>query len=118
MRTPRTRSLERHGRMLEGCKKKVTVAEAAVALALSLGYTHIDTAIGYNNQLGIAKALKASPRPRDSYFVIRSNPLPALPAGRSSWLPLNASSGWRAAFAGLALPAGLGHSPPLEPSAA
>ena len=51
-----------------------TVAEAAVALALSLGYTHIDTAIGYNNQLGIARALKASPRPRDSYFLTSKIP--------------------------------------------
>jgi len=51
-----------------------TVAEAAVTLALSLGYTHIDTAIGYNNQLGIAKALKASSRPRDSYFVTSKIP--------------------------------------------
>ena len=46
-----------------------TVAEAAVTLALSLGYTHVDTAIGYANQAGIAKALKASTRPRSSYFV-------------------------------------------------
>ena len=44
-------------------------AGAAVTLALSLGYTHVDTAIGYDNQIGIAQALKASPRPRDSYFV-------------------------------------------------
>ena len=28
-----------------------TVAEAATSLALSLGYTHIDTAIGYGNQV-------------------------------------------------------------------
>jgi diketogulonate reductase-like aldo/keto reductase len=30
-----------------------TVAGEATALALSLGYTHIDTAIGYKNQVGI-----------------------------------------------------------------
>eukprot|EP01046_Picozoa_sp_COSAG06_P007445 COSAG06_NODE_364_length_16784_cov_21.917231_4_plen_410_part_00 len=51
-----------------------TVAEAAVALALTLGYTHIDTAIGYDNQVGIAKALKASTRPRESYFVTSKIP--------------------------------------------
>ena len=51
-----------------------SVAEAAVALALSLGYTHIDTAIGYDNQEGIARALKASSRPRSSYFLTSKIP--------------------------------------------
>jgi diketogulonate reductase-like aldo/keto reductase len=32
-----------------------SVAEAATKLALDLGYTHIDTALGYKNQLAIAK---------------------------------------------------------------
>jgi diketogulonate reductase-like aldo/keto reductase len=51
-----------------------TVAGAATSLALSLGYTHIDTAIGYNNQVGIGKALKASPRERGSYFITSKIP--------------------------------------------
>jgi len=51
-----------------------TVAGEATALALSLGYTHIDTAIGYKNQVGIGKALKASSRPRDSYFITSKIP--------------------------------------------
>ena len=46
-----------------------TVAEAATTLALSLGYTHIDTAWVYKNAAGIGKALAASPRPRSSYFI-------------------------------------------------
>jgi len=51
-----------------------SVAEAATTIALGLGYTHIDTALGYRNQEGIAKALKASPRPRDSYFITSKIP--------------------------------------------
>merc|ERR1712086_1230896 len=51
-----------------------TVAGEATALALSLAYTHIDTAIGYKNQVGIGKALKASSRPRDSYFITSKIP--------------------------------------------
>merc|ERR1719157_491080 len=33
-----------------------TVAEYSTSLALDLGYTHIDTALGYDNQVGIATA--------------------------------------------------------------
>jgi hypothetical protein len=33
-----------------------------------------DTALGYNNQVGIGKALKASSRPRDSYFITSKIP--------------------------------------------
>lgn len=51
-----------------------TVAEAAVADALALGYTHIDTALVYGNQEGIAKAIKASGRARDSFFVTSKVP--------------------------------------------
>eukprot|EP00750_Incisomonas_marina_P006538 INCI14628.1.p2 GENE.INCI14628.1~~INCI14628.1.p2 ORF type:complete len:329 (+),score=59.10 INCI14628.1:175-1161(+) len=51
-----------------------SVAEAAVTAALDMGYTHIDTALGYDNQGGIAKALKASSRPRDSYFITSKIP--------------------------------------------
>ena len=46
-----------------------TVAQAATTLALSLGYTHIDTAWVYKNAAGIGKALASSPRPRSSYFI-------------------------------------------------
>jgi len=51
-----------------------TVAEAAVTAALDMGYTHIDTALGYDNQEGIARALKATSRPRDSYFITSKIP--------------------------------------------
>lgn len=51
-----------------------TRAGAATTLALSVGYTLIDTAIGYKNQVGIAAALKASSRPRDSYFITSKIP--------------------------------------------
>jgi len=44
-------------------------AETAATLALEMGYTHIDTADDYGNQVGIGRALKASSRARDSYFL-------------------------------------------------
>jgi len=46
-----------------------TQAETAVAMALDLGYTMIDTANVYGNQVGIGRALKASKRARSSYFI-------------------------------------------------
>lgn len=51
-----------------------SVAYDASALALSLGYTHIDTALGYYNQEGIAKAIKESGRARDSFFITSKIP--------------------------------------------
>ena len=51
-----------------------SVAEQAVLAALKMGYTHIDTALGYANQQGIGKALKASGRARDSYFITSKIP--------------------------------------------
>ena len=36
-----------------------TVAAGAVATAFRLGYRHVDTALGYNNQEGVGKALAA-----------------------------------------------------------
>lgn len=51
-----------------------SVAEKAVATALDMGYTHIDTALGYNNQIGIGKAIKASGRDRDSFFITSKIP--------------------------------------------
>ena len=51
-----------------------SVAEAAVLAALGMGYTHIDTALGYNNQEGVGRALAASLRTRKSYFVTSKIP--------------------------------------------
>ena len=51
-----------------------SVAESAVLAALRMGYTHIDTALGYKNQDGVGRALAASGRPRDSYFVTSKIP--------------------------------------------
>merc|ERR1711907_379979 len=51
-----------------------TVAGAAVAAALNMGYEHVDTAFDYSNQVGIGKALKASKRKRGSYFVTTKIP--------------------------------------------
>ena len=51
-----------------------SVAEAAVLLALGMGYTHIDTALGYKNQDGVGRALAASGRARDSYFITSKIP--------------------------------------------
>jgi len=50
------------------------VAEAAVLSALKIGYTHIDCALGYNNQDGVARAIKASGRPRSSFFITTKVP--------------------------------------------
>jgi diketogulonate reductase-like aldo/keto reductase len=44
-------------------------AQTAVGLALNMGYTMIDTANVYGNQVGIGAALKASKRLRSSYFI-------------------------------------------------
>ena len=43
-----------------------TVAGAAVAKALKMGYVHIDTAFDYQNQKGIGDAMRASTRKRSS----------------------------------------------------
>ena len=37
-----------------------SVAEAAVKLAFSLGYRHVDTALGYGNQDGVGRGLAAA----------------------------------------------------------
>lgn len=44
-----------------------TVAADSIGKALAAGFTHIDTAENYRNQVGCGKALK--PLPRDSYFL-------------------------------------------------
>jgi diketogulonate reductase-like aldo/keto reductase len=46
-----------------------TQAQAAVTMALDMGYTMLDTANVYGNQVGIGQALKASKRLRSSYFI-------------------------------------------------
>ena len=53
-----------------------SVAEAAVSAYLSdeVAGTHIDTAYGYLNGNGIGRALAASSRPRDSYFITSKIP--------------------------------------------
>lgn len=47
-------------------------AKRAVELALSVGYTHVDTALMYGNQKGVGEAL--SGRARDSYFLTTKIP--------------------------------------------
>jgi aryl-alcohol dehydrogenase-like predicted oxidoreductase len=37
-------------------------------------YTHIDTALGYLNQVGVGRAIKASGRKRDSFFITSKIP--------------------------------------------
>lgn len=49
---------------------KPDVAEAAVAEALKVGFRHIDSAEGYNNEEGTGRALKACGIPRDELFVV------------------------------------------------
>ena len=55
-----------------------SVAEAAVQLAFSLGYRHVDTALGYGNQEGVgrglAAAVSASGLSRSDYFVTSKIP--------------------------------------------
>jgi diketogulonate reductase-like aldo/keto reductase len=51
-----------------------SVAEGAVTEALKVGFRHIDTALGYNNQLGVGAALKKSQLPRNEFFVTSKIP--------------------------------------------
>jgi len=51
-----------------------TVAGAAVAAALEMGYTNVDTAFDYENQVGIGNALMSSSRKRRSYFITTKIP--------------------------------------------
>jgi len=46
----------------------------AVLHALRTGYRHIDTALGYNNQIGVGAALKKSGMQRDEFFVTSKIP--------------------------------------------
>lgn len=51
-----------------------TVAKAAVEVAFKLGYRHVDTALDYDNQVGVGEALKACGVARDEYFVTSKIP--------------------------------------------
>ena len=51
-----------------------SVAEQAVEDALNSGFSHIDTAYGYDNQVGVGKGLKKSGKPRESVFVTTKVP--------------------------------------------
>ncbi|MBS5912589.1 MULTISPECIES: aldo/keto reductase [Paenibacillus] len=44
-------------------------ATAAVAKALEVGYTSIDTAMIYRNEVGVGKAIKQSSVPRENLFI-------------------------------------------------
>jgi len=46
------------------------VAEKSVAEALKVGFRHIDSAEGYNNEEGTGRALKACGIPREELFVV------------------------------------------------
>lgn len=48
--------------------------QAAVELAFSLGYRHVDTAALYENQIGVGAALKKIALPRSEYFVTTKLP--------------------------------------------
>jgi 2,5-diketo-D-gluconate reductase A len=61
---------------------QISDAEApqAVSTALELGYRHIDTATGYDNEAGVGRAIAAAGLPRESLFV--TTKLPPDHAGR------------------------------------
>ena len=46
-----------------------TLAQASLATAFSMGYRHVDTAYGYENQVGVGKALAASGLPLNELFI-------------------------------------------------
>lgn len=51
-----------------------SVAAAAVTAALQVGFRHIDTALGYGNQVGVGAALKQSQLQREEFFVTSKIP--------------------------------------------
>mmetsp|Transcript_27246 Transcript_27246/g.63986 ORF Transcript_27246/g.63986 Transcript_27246/m.63986 type:complete len:361 (+) Transcript_27246:79-1161(+) len=51
-----------------------SVAEQVVVDALNAGFSHIDTAYDYGNQVGVANGLKKSGKPRESIFVTTKVP--------------------------------------------
>lgn len=50
------------------------VAEQATIDAFKIGYRHVDTALGYRNQVGVGKALKQIDLDREQYFVTSKIP--------------------------------------------
>lgn len=51
-----------------------SLAESSVLTAMGLGCTHIDTALGYNNQDGVGRALAKSGVPREEIFLVSKIP--------------------------------------------
>lgn len=51
-----------------------SVAEAAVRAAFKIGYRHVDTALGYRNQVGVGAGLKKTGLHRQQYFVTSKIP--------------------------------------------
>lgn len=51
-----------------------SLAQQATSLAFSLGYRHVDTALVYENQVGVGAALKGTGLPREQYFVTSKVP--------------------------------------------
>jgi diketogulonate reductase-like aldo/keto reductase len=51
-----------------------SVAEAAVTTAFQVGFRHVDTALGYKNQVGVGAALKKTNMPRNEFFVTSKIP--------------------------------------------
>lgn len=51
-----------------------TVTAGTVTEALSLGYRHLDCALGYNNQLGVGKGIAGSGIARDQLWVTSKVP--------------------------------------------
>jgi diketogulonate reductase-like aldo/keto reductase len=51
-----------------------TLAQASLVTAFSMGYRHVDTAYGYENQVGVGKALAASGLPLNELFITSKVP--------------------------------------------
>lgn len=49
-------------------------AEGAVKTALEIGYRHIDTAVGYGNESGVGRGIKASGIPREEIYITSKIP--------------------------------------------
>jgi len=51
-----------------------SVSETAVTAALQVGFRHVDTALGYGNQVGVGAALKKSTLARHEFFITSKIP--------------------------------------------
>uniref|UniRef100_UPI0040579AF4 aldo/keto reductase n=1 Tax=Acetatifactor sp. TaxID=1872090 RepID=UPI0040579AF4 len=49
-------------------------AESAVTTALAIGYRHIDTAVGYGNECGVGRGIKASGIEREQIYITSKIP--------------------------------------------